>query len=161
MKCVPKRRTVLRKAKAGKVHTMKATNNSGIAKMLKHRAEVNDYRQANSSRTRKFWDGAIRYDAPLLDEDGDPQEDRSLSDRGKGAARIYSLGLEPAWLTEFNRVVDSLDGTELKVVVALFRDMRPARAARLAGVGRRTVYRVMDSLRVKLGEAYRLWQNEE
>ena len=140
---------------------MKATNNSGIAKMLKHRAEVNDYRQANSSRTRKFWDGAIRYDAPLLDEDGDQQEDRSLSDRGKGAARIYSLGLEPAWLTEFNRVVDSLDGTELKVVVALFRDMRPARAARLAGVGRRTVYRVMDSLRVKLGEAYRLWQNEE
>lgn len=137
---------------------MKTLDYTRIAKMLKHRAEVNDHRQANSARHRKFWDGAIRYDAPLLDEDGDPQEDHALSDRGKGAATIFTLGGKPAWLREFDRVMDSLEGTELNVVIALFRDMRPARAARLAGVSRRTVYRVMDSLRVKLAEAHRLWR---
>ena len=140
---------------------MKTSNASGIAKMLDHRAEVNDFRQANAKCRRAFWNGAIRYDNPFKDEYGDDREDHSLSDRGKGAATVRELGDDPAWLTEFNRVVDSLEGTEAKVVDALFQDMRPAYAARIAGVSRPTVYKVIASMREKLSKAHTLWKSEE
>lgn len=140
---------------------MKTANASGIAKMLNHRAEVDDFRQANAKCRREFWNGAIRYDNPLKDEYGDDQEDHSLSDRGKGAATVRALGDDPAWLKEFNRVIDSLEGTEAKVVDALFQDMRPANAARIAGVSRPTVYKVIASMRDKLSKAYALWAREK
>lgn len=134
---------------------------SSILKMLKRNAEISDYRQANAKCRRAFWNGAIRYDNPLKDENGDDQEDRSLSDRGKGAAIIRSFGDDPAWLKEFNRVVDSLEGVEEKVMDALFVDMRPAVAARIAGVSRQTVYRVLESVRGKLAKAHTLWASDK
>lgn len=133
------------------------TTPSGILKMLNRRAEVSDFRQANAKCRRVFWNAAIRYDNPLKDENGDDQEDRSLSDRGRGAAIVRSFGDDPAWFKEFNRVIDSLEGVEAKVIDALFKDMRPAVAARIAEVSRQTVYRVIDSVRDKLVKAHRLW----
>ena len=137
------------------------THSSGIKRMLNRRAEVDDFRQGNAKCRRAFCNGAIRYDNPLKDENGDDQEDRSLSDRGKGAKIIRSFGDDPAWFTEFNRVTDSLKGVEAKVVDALFQDMRPAVAARIAEVSRQTVYRVIQSVRGKLLKAHELWAAEK
>lgn len=140
---------------------MKLTNNSRLAKTLKRRAEIAEYRFGEAKCRKAFCNGAIRYDNPLKDEYGDDQEDRSLSDRGKGAAFVRALGDDPAWLAEFNRVMSSLEGTEAKVVDALFQDLRPAAAARIAGVSRPTVYKVLASVRSKLARAYSLWQAEK
>ena len=137
------------------------SNSSGVKRMLNYRAEVDDFRKNNAKCRRAFCNGAIRYDNPLKDENGDDQEDRSLSDRGKGAKIIRSFGDDPAWLTEFNRVVDSLKGVEAKVIDALFQDMRPAVAARIAEVSRQTVYRVIKSVRGKLLKAHELWAAEK
>lgn len=137
------------------------SNSSGVKRMLNYRAEVDDFRKNNAKCRRAFCNGAIRYDNPLKDENGDDQEDRSLSDRGKGAKIIRSFGDDPAWLTEFNRVVDSLKGVEAKVIDALFQDMRPAVAARIAEVSRQTVYRVIQSVRGKLLKAHELWAAEK
>ena len=134
------------------------TQSSGIKRMLNRRAEVDDFRQGNAKCRRAFCNGAIRYDNPLKDENGDDQEDRSLSDRGKGAKIIRSFGDDPAWFTEFNRVTDSLKGVEAKVVDALFQDMRPTQAARIACVSRQTVYRALRRFREKLIPAYCAWQ---
>ena len=131
-------------------------NNESVYKMLQHRAEVSDFRQANADKRRPFWNGAIRYDAPLKDERGNDQEDRSLSDNNKGAEAIYRLGREPAWKVEMERILRGLDVVEQRIVEALFEDPRPACAARIAGTNRQRVYRVMTKLKEKLVVAHAL-----
>jgi len=126
-------------------------------KMLRHRAEVSDFRQANAEKRRAFMAGAIRYDDPLKDERGYDREDASLSDRGKGAEIVYMLDRQPEWFDEMVKVLKELKGVERDVVNALFQDLRPQVAARLAGVNRQRVYRVRDSLRQKLARAHELW----
>ena len=123
-------------------------------------ADADDRRQAEAKKRKAMWNGAIRYNDPLKDENGDDQEDRSLSDRGKGAEIIYQLDRQPEWFDTVVKVIDSLEGVEKAVVDALFQDLRPAVAAKIAGVNRQRVYRVMESLRGKLAEAHRLWKME-
>lgn len=134
-----------------------AQKNARTYKMLKHHAEVDDLRQANAAKRRAMWDGAIRYDNPLQDENGDDKEDRSLSDRGKGAEIIYMPDRQPEWFDEMVGVLDKLEGVERDVVNALFVDLRPQVAARIAGVNRQRIYRVMAKLREKLARAHELW----
>ena len=131
-------------------------NNENVYRMLKHRAEVRDFRQANADKRRPFWNGAYRYDAPLKDERGKEQEDRTLSDKNKGAEVIYRLGQDPAWKVEMVRVLDGLDKVEQRIVDALFEDPRPACAARIAGTNRQRIYRVMAKLKTKLAQAHAL-----
>ena len=131
---------------------------SSIRKMLTHRAEVDDFRQANAKRRRAFWNDAIRYDSPLKDENGDDQEDRALSDGGIGAEKIRSLGVETNWREEFYRVFNSLNGVEKRVLEAGLLDCRPTFIARNAGVSRETVYRVFKSVRGKFARVYLLLQ---
>ena len=136
---------------------MKRSMNS-IWKMLTHRAEINDVRQANAKCRRAFWNDAIRYDCPLKDENGDDQEDRALSDGGRGAEKIRSLGLELDLREEFDRVFNSLNDVEKKVLEAGLFDCRPTYIARNAGVSRETVYRVFKSVRGKFARVYLLLQ---
>lgn len=150
--------------------------NEKAYKMLRHRADVDEHRFENAAKRRAFNAGAIRYDKPFVDDEGNPMEDRSLSDCGKGAAALYSEldrggyaecvilpdgrqvpVVVPKWQLEFGRIVDSLDSKDRAVVAALFADMRPAVAARIAGVNRRRVYRVMDTLKAKLVHVHEMW----
>ena len=133
-----------------------------VYKFLAHRAEVDDFRQANAGKRRQFWNGALRYDAPLKDENGNDCEDRTLSDNGKAAELIRLGGEKPLWFIEMTRVLrDELDEVESRVVDALIEDMRPAVAARIVGVNRQRVYRVLDKLRVKLAKAHALYKRGE
>lgn len=131
--------------------------NAQAYKLVSRRWEINDHRFASAQKRRATLTGAIRYDEPFVGDDGeDMREDRSLSDCGKGADYVRTLGMKPAWLSEMERVLDTLDEDERRVVDALFVDLRPAKAARIAGVSRSRVYRVMAALRDKLAPAYAL-----
>ncbi len=150
--------------------------NEETYKMLRHRADVDEHRFENAAKRRAFNVGAIRYDKPFIDDEGNPMEDRSLSDCGKGAAALYAeldcgdcVGyatlpdgcqvsvVMPKWQFEFGRVVDSLNPKDRGIVEALFVDMRPGVAARIAGVNRRRVYRVIDALKAKLVHVHEMW----
>ena len=89
----------------------------------------------------------------------EPKAFSLLSDRGRGAAVIRSLGKEPLWLRLFNRAYDALDAQDKEIVDALFVDMRPAVAARIANTNRQRVYRVIARFRELLIPAFREWKS--
>lgn len=145
-------------------------------KILSHRADIAEFRFETAEKRRAFNAWAIRFDVPALDDEGHPMEDRSLSDRGKGKVAIYTEldrggyagcvtlpdGCQvpipvPKWQVEFERVLNSLEPKDRDIVEALFVDLRPAVAARIAGVSRCRVYRVMAALKEKLAKAHKMW----
>jgi len=63
------------------------------------------------------------------------------SDHGAGAARVYAAAEpEPLWRTLWTRERKALTPKHRAVLDALLLDMRPRVAARIAGVGKDTVY---------------------
>ena len=141
--------------------TGKVVNDNPDALLNKMRldAEKNDERQAFAKKRADFCGKAIRHDDCREDEDGHPMENTALSDRGRGAAVIRSLGKEPLWLRLFNRAYDALDAQDKEIVDALFVDMRPAVAARIANTNRQRVYRVIARFRELLIPAFREWKS--
>lgn len=139
-------------------HECSLTNSQAL-KLVRHNWKVADQRFANARKRRGSLGLAIRYDEPYQGAEGeDGREDRMLSDRGSGAAVIRMLDRQPDWFIEAVTVFEALEGVEKAVVDALFQDLRPAVAARIAGVSRQHVYRVIKAVRAKLEFAHRLWK---
>ena len=133
-----------------------------LARRLERSAEIDDIRQANAKKRRAFMGGALRIDDCLYDDNGNEKESSLLSDGGRGAAMIRQLHEKThedlSWLVEFRRVVASLNEIDQRIVIALMKDLRPQKAARLAMTNRQRVYRLLDKLRVALELAYQMWQ---
>ena len=140
--------------------TGKVVNDNPDALLNKMRldADKNDQRQAFAKKRADFWGKAIRHDECREDEDGHPMENTALSDRGRGAEIIRSHGRDPLWLRLFNRAYDALDDQDKEIVDALFVDMRPAVAARIANTNRQRVYRVIARFREQLIPAFRAYR---
>ena len=132
--------------------------NTRLYKAMKHRAEVDDIRQANAKKRVKVTGGAIRLDDCLTDEKGKERENTALSDRGREAEKIRRANEDETWLKLFNSAYDALSDGDKTVIDALFQDMRPSEAARIAGVSRQTVYRALYRFRELLIPAYLAWQ---
>ena len=129
-----------------------------LYKAMKRYAEIDDIRQANASKRAAFTGKAARLDDCLKDDHGKNRENGHLSDRGKGAADVRKAGEDELWLNLFNAAYDALPDADKKVVDALFQDMRPAAAARIAETNRQHVYRVIGRFRKKLIPAYLAWK---
>lgn len=133
-----------------------------LARRLERNAEIDDIRQANAKKRRAFMGGALRIDDCLYDDNGNEKESSLLSDGGRGAAMIRQLHEKThedlSWLVEFRRVVASLNEIDQRIVIALMKDLRPQKAARLAMTNRQRVYCLLDKLRVALELAYQMWQ---
>lgn len=132
--------------------------NGGLAYVMSRRAEIDDIRQANAKKRAAFTGKALRLDDCLKDDHGKDRENRLMSDRGKGAAEIRKGGESELWLDLFNAAYDALPESDKKVVDALFQDMRPAAAARIASTNRQQVYRVIERFRKSLVPAYLAWK---
>ena len=132
--------------------------NSPLYKAMSRRAEIDDIRQANTAKRRLVMGKALRLDDCLKDDHGKDRENRLLSDRGRGAAEIRRAGENELWHDLFDAAYDSLSDADRKVVDALFEDMRPAVAARIAGTNRQHVYRMIARFRGKLVPAYLAWK---
>lgn len=130
----------------------------GLAYVMSRRAEIDDIRQANAKKRAAFAGKALRLDDYLKDDHGRDRENRLMSDRGKGAEEIRRAGENPVWYDLFNKAYDELPDNDKAVIDALFHDMRPAQAARIACVSRQTVYRALRRFREKLIPAYCAWQ---
>ena len=128
---------------------------------MSRRAEIDDIRRANAKKRAAFTGKALRLDDCLKDDHGRDRENRLMSDRGKGAEAIRRAGENPVWYDLFNAAYDELPDNDRAVIDALFQDMRPAQAARIAGVSRQTVYRALGRFREKLIPAYRAWQKRD
>ena len=135
----------------------------GLAKALDHRAHVDDIRWANAKKRRAFWGGAIRLDDALRDDNGDEKENACLGDGGCGAALIRLAGEgtpEPDWPDVLAKCLGGIAaGSRLQAFyLALLQDLRPAVAARLAGVSRMQAYRYLAQLRELLAPAHEAWR---
>lgn len=133
----------------------------GLAYVMSRRAEIDDIRKANARKRAAFTGKALRLDDCLKDDHGRDRENRLMSDRGKGAEEIRRAGENPVWHDLFNKAYDELPDNDRAVIDALFQDMRPAQAARIAGVSRQTVYRALRRFRERLIPAYRAWQQRD
>lgn len=133
-------------------------NPAGLLNTMRFNADKYDQRQANAKKRAAFMGKAIRYDDCREDEDGHQMENAALSDCGRGAAVIYAFGELPLWRRRFDRAYDALDDKEKVVIDALFSDMRPAVAARIANTNRQRVYRIMAKFRELLLPAHRAWK---
>ena len=134
-------------------------NPEELYRTIRHHADCYDIRQAKAKKRRKFGYDSLKLDDVLKDEDGHTMENAALGDRGRGAEVIRSLGKEPLWLRLFNRAYDALDAQDKEIVDALFVDMRPAVAARIANTNRQRVYRVIARFRELLIPAFRDWKS--
>lgn len=132
------------------------TDKDKLAKILRHNAEVDDIRQATAKKRAPFTSMALRLDDCLKDENGDERENSLLSDGGRAAQLIRSMGEKEEWVDELENVLDNLSATEQKVVEALDEDPRPAVAARIANTSRQQVYRIMKRLQKRLARCYTL-----
>ena len=121
-------------------------------------AEIDDIRQANAAKRSAVMGKALRLDDCLKDDHGKDRENRLMSDRGRGAADIRKAGENELWLDLFNAAYDSLSDSDRVVVDALFQDLRPAAAARIANTNRQRVYRIMAKFRELLLPAHRAWK---
>lgn len=121
-------------------------------------AEIDDIRQANAAKRSAVMGKALRLDDCLKDDHGKDRENRLMSDRGRGAADIRKASENELWLDLFNAAYDSLPDSDKVVVDALFQDLRPAAAARIANTNRQHVYRVIDRFSEKLVPAYLAWK---
>lgn len=133
-------------------------NHDALLNKMRFDADQYDQRQAFAKKRAAFWGKAIRHDDCREDEDGHPMENTALSDRGQGAAKIRTFGKDPLWLRLFNRAYDALDEQDKEIVDALFVDMRPAAAARIADTNRQRVYRVIARFREMLAPAYKAYR---
>ena len=133
------------------------TCHGALARVMNRRAESDDIRQANAKKRAAFTGKALRLDDCLKDDHGKDRENRLMSDRGRGAAEIRRAGENELWLDLFNAAYDSLSDSDRVVVDALFQDLRPAAAARIANTNRQRVYRVIDRFSEKLVPAYLAW----
>ena len=138
-------------------------NRTGLAKALDHRAHVDDIRWANAKKRRAFWGGAIRLDDALRDDNGDEKENACLGDGGRAAALIRLAGEVtpgPDWPDVLAACLKGIAaGSRLQAFyLALLQDLRPAVAARLAGVSRMQAYRYLAQLRELLAPAYEAWR---
>lgn len=134
------------------------TCHGALARVMNRRAEIDDIRQANAKKRAAFTGKALRFDDCLKDDHGKDRENRLMSDRGRGAAEIRRAGENELWLDLFNAVYDGLPDADKKIVDALFQDMRPAVAARIAETNRQHVYRVIRRFGEKLVPAYLAWK---
>lgn len=132
--------------------------NSPLYKAMSRRVEIDDIRQANAAKRRLVMGKALRLDDCLKDDHGKDRENRLVSDRGRGAEEIRRAGENEPWMDLFNEAYDALSDSDKKVVDALFEDMRPAVAARVANTNRQHVYRVIGRFKEKLVPAYLAWR---
>jgi capsular polysaccharide biosynthesis protein len=64
----------------------------------------------------------------------------------------------PLWVALFDLAYEVQSEKDKKVIDALFQDMRPAVAARIANTNRQHVYRVIDRFRRDLVAAHVAWK---
>lgn len=121
---------------------------------MNRRAEIDDIRQANAKKRIAFLGKAMRLDDCLTDERGKERENAAFSDRGREAARIRSASELPLWRELFDLAYQAQRESDKKIIDALFSDVRPAFAARIAGTNRQCVYRVIKRFRRDLSAAY-------
>ncbi|MGN0847225.1 MAG: hypothetical protein ACI4RA_07565 [Kiritimatiellia bacterium] len=130
--------------------------NQSLATRLDFYAKVYDLRQSYAKKRAPFWANAVRLDDCLETEDGSITENALLSDNGICAQKIRTMGEMEPWQVEFGRVMATLTPTERRVVEALDQDTRPTAVARITGINRRQVYRVLNSLRKLLKNCHTL-----
>lgn len=133
-------------------------NPEGLYETMRRRAECYDIRQAKAKKRAVFAGGAIRLDDCLKDERGNERENAALSDRGRGAEDIRSTNEGLLWVSLFDLAYEVQTEDDKKVIDALFQDMRPAVAARIANTNRQHVYRVIDRFRRDLVAAHLAWK---
>ena len=129
-----------------------------LYRVMKRNAEVDDIRKANAAKRAAFTGKAARLDDCLKDERGKEREIAAFSDRGRGAEDIRSAMEGPLWVALFDLAYEVQSEKDKKVIDALFQDMRPAVAARIANTNRQHVYRVIDRFRRDLVAAHVAWK---
>ena len=142
-----------------------------LYKAMKRRAEIDDIRQANAKKRRRFVYDALKLDDVLKDENGDERENAALGDCGRGAEAIIEQvailtdGIDAidaddvSWEEEFLKVVNQLNEKELAILQALKLDYTDRGAAKLVGgISHMTVHRFKAKLHDLLLPAYRAWK---
>ena len=145
--------------------------NPPLYRAMKHRAEVDDIRQAKARKRRKFWYDAVKLDDVQKKDNGSDGENAALGDGGRGAESIIEQvsiitdGVDAldaddeSWREEFQKAIDELSVNELAILQALKRDYTDRGAAKLVGgISHMTVHRFKARLRKLLLPAYLAWK---
>ena len=120
------------------------------------------------SRENLVWIDSLPLTMPDRDEtnadDELNEEGFFASDCGAGAERIVQsaecsdCSIEPPWLRLFRRVLGRQKGKAKKVIAALKKDSRPAVAAQLSAIPKRTFWRNLKKIRDDFAQCYQAYR---
>lgn len=128
---------------------------------------------ARAIRRRKGGENIVWIDSlPLAMPDRDEtnaddeldEEGFFASDGGAGAERVVEAvdcsdcSIEPLWLRMFRRVLGRQKGKAKKVIAALRKDSRPAVAADLSVIPKRTFWRNLKKIRDDFAQCYQAYR---
>ena len=128
---------------------------------------------ARAIRRRKGGENVVWIDSlPLTMPDRDEtnaddeldEEGFFASDGGAGAERVVeavdcsNCSIEPLWLRMFRRVLGRQKGKAKKVIAALRKDSRPAVAADLSVIPKRTFWRNLKKIRDDFAQCYQVYR---